>query len=43
MLLLCTFTAQAVSFSEDFSTLPAGMFGAVNTVTLSLNSGDWEA
>ena len=42
-LLLCAITAQATDFFEDFSTLSKGKYGFSSTVTLSLNSGDWEA
>lgn len=42
-LLLCAFVAQAADLSEDFSSLSKGKYGANNTVTLSIPSGDWEA
>ena len=43
-LLLCAFVLQAqTDFKEDFSSLPKGKYGANNTITLSLPSGDWEA
>lgn len=44
MLLCCAFAVQAqTDFKEDFSSLPKGRYGQNNTVTVSLNSGDWEA
>lgn len=42
-LLLCALMAQAADFSENFSSLSKGKYGASNAVTLSLPSGDWQA
>ena len=42
-MLLFAFVAQAADLSENFSSLDKGRYGANNTVTLSIPSGDWEA